>query len=97
MSNSRFHPGALVSMVYLKNSRSIIGSDLELQPNPLIGFDFHQHHIWLVSCFSKVTSTTSKVIRKLEPNEVVMLLSVPCKDSDIDVMRVSGHLETEGS
>lgn len=50
-----------------------------------------------MSCFSKVTSTTSKVIRKLEPNEVVMLLSVPCKDSDIDVMRVSGHLETEGS
>lgn len=46
----------------------------------------------MIDDFLQATSQ-SKAIRKLEPNEVVMLLSVPCKDSDIDVMRVSGHLE----
>ena len=41
-------------------------------------------------------TSQSKAIRKLEPNEVVMLLSVPCKDSDIDVMRVKVQTLNDG-
>eukprot|EP00434_Breviolum_minutum_P009270 symbB.v1.2.008171.t1/scaffold512.1/size193505/12 len=41
-------------------------------------------------------TSQSKAIRKLEPNEVVMLLSVPCKDSEIDVMRVKVQTLNDG-
>lgn len=42
-------------------------------------------------------SSKSSVVRKLEVNEVLMLQSVPCKDSEIDVLRVKVQALNDGA
>ena len=46
-------------------------------------------NILTIQVASPQVSSKSSTVRKLEVNEVLMLQSVPCKDSEIDVLRVS--------